>query len=414
MLTNILLIVILVIMSAYFSATETAFSSLNKTRLKTFAEKGNKKAEKALGLVEKYDKLISTILIGNNIVNIAMASIGTMVFIDLINEQSGPAVSTFVITIVVLIFGEITPKSIAKDIPEKFAMFSAPLISFLIIVLTPVNFLFSQWKKLASKIIKNDEDSRMSQEELLMIVEEVTEDGSLDDDESDLIRNAIEFAEQEARDILTHRVDLKAVDIDDDKADIARLFAKTRLSRLLVYDDSIDNIIGVIHMKDFFTEHGITKRPLSSVMATPIFVQEYEKINDLLKRLQQNKTHVAVVVDEYGGTLGIVTMEDILEELVGEIWDEYDEVVENFREVGENVYVVDGSTSFDDFSDFFGVTDDEIETVSVGGWATEQLGKLPEDGDTFTFENLDIIVTKTDGHRVINIQVTCHEEEDEE
>jgi len=230
MTTNIILITILVILSAYFSATETAFSSLNKTRLKAMAEKGNKRARLTLKLAEDYDKLISTILIGNNIVNIACASISTILFIEILNAESGPAVSTLVTTVVVLIFGEITPKSIAKDVPEKFAMFSAPIINVLIILFTPLSFIFGQWQKLASKIIKDDEDAKMSQEELLMIVDEVTEEGSLDDDESDLIKNAIEFAEQEARDILTHRVDLKAVAIDEDKKEIAKLFTKTRLS----------------------------------------------------------------------------------------------------------------------------------------------------------------------------------------
>lgn len=405
MTTKIILIAITVIFSAYFSATETAFSSLNKTRLKAMAEKGNKRAQKTLRLAENYDKLISTILVGNNIVNIACASIGTMLFVEIMDEQSGPAISTLVITIIVLIFGEITPKSIAKDIPERFAMFATPLISVLIFVLTPVNYLFSQWKKLASKIIKDDEDAKMSQEELLMIVDEVTEEGSLDDDEGDLIKNAIEFAEQEARDILTHRVDLEAVAIDEEKEEIAKLFTKTKLSRLLVYEESIDNIIGVIHLKDFFTEKGITKKPIKDIMATPVFVQEYEKINDLLKRLQKNKTHMAVVIDEYGGTLGIVTMEDILEELVGEIWDEYDVVEEDFVEIGENVYDVDGSASFDDFCDFFDI-EEESDNVSVGGWVTELLGKLPEVGDAVTFENLKLVVTEVDSHRVENVEVT--------
>lgn len=405
MTTKIILIVIMVILSAYFSATETAFSSLNKTRLKTMAEKGNKRAQKTLSLAENYDKLISTILVGNNIVNIACASISTMLFVDIINEQSGPAVSTLVTTVIVLIFGEITPKSIAKDIPERFAMFSTPFISILNVILTPVNYLFSQWKKLASKIIKDDEDSKMSSEELMMIVDEVTEEGSFDDDEGDLIKNAIEFTEQEARDILTHRVDLEAVAIDDEKEEIAKLFTKTKLSRLLVYEESIDNIIGVIHLKDFFTEKGITKKPIKDIMATPVFVQEYEKINDLLKRLQKNKTHMAVVIDEYGGTLGIVTMEDILEELVGEIWDEYDVVEEDFVEIGENVFDVDGSASFDDFCDFFDI-EEESDNVSVGGWVTELLGKLPEVGDEVTFEDLKLVVTEVDSHRAENIEVT--------
>ena len=413
MTTNIILIAIMVMLSAYFSATETAFSSLNKTRLKTMAEKGNKRAELTLKLAENYDKLISTILIGNNIVNIACASIGTMLFVEILGSQSGPAISTLVITIVVLIFGEITPKSIAKDLPEKFAMFSAPIINVLSIILTPVSFVFGQWQKFASKIIKDDEESKMSQEELLMIVDEVTEDGSLDDDEGDLIKNAIEFAEQEARDILTHRVDLVAVPVDEEKEEIAKLFTKTKLSRLLVYEEDIDNIIGVIHLKDFFTEKGITQKNIQNIMATPVFVQEYEKINDLLKRLQKNKTHIAVVIDEYGGTLGIVTMEDILEELVGEIWDEYDEVIEEFKEVGKNVFVVDGSASFDDFCDFFDI-DAESDSVSVSGFITELLGKFPEVGDTCEFESLNMEVTKVDSHCAENVRVTKIVNDEEE
>ncbi len=405
MTTSIILIVILVIMSAYFSATETAFSSLNKTRLKTMAEKGNKKAELTLKLAEEYDKLISTILIGNNIVNIAMASIGTVLFVEILDAQSGPAVSTLVITVVVLIFGEITPKSIAKDMPEKFAMFSASIIKGLIALFTPLNFVFSAWKKLVSMVIKNEDDGKMSQEELLMIVDEVTEDGSLDDDEGDLIKNAIEFAEQEARDILTHRVDLVAVPIDEEKEEIAKLFTKTKLSRLLVYEEDIDNIIGVIHMKDFFTEKGITQKKIQNIMAMPVFVQEFEKINDLLKRLQKNKAHMAVVIDEYGGTLGIVTMEDILEELVGEIWDEYDEVTEDFKEVDENVFVVDGSAGLDDFCDFFDV-EAESDSVSVSGFITEILGKFPEVGDVAEFGDLNMEVTKVDSHCAENIRVT--------
>ena len=412
MTTKIILIAIMVIFSAYFSATETAFSSLNKTRIEAMAEKGNKRAELAHALSENYDKLISTILIGNNIVNIACASISTMLFVDVLkNDPSAPAISTLVTTIVVLIFGEITPKSIAKDSPEKFAMFASPIIKALTVIFTPLNFIFAGWKKLVSMVVKADDDNKMSSEELLMIVDEVTEDGSFDDDEGDLIKNAIEFSEQEARDILTHRVDLEAVSIDEDKAEIAKLFTKTKLSRLLVYEEDIDNIIGVIHLKDFFTEKGITRKSIKTIMAKPVFVQEYEKINDLLKRLQKNKTHMAVVIDEYGGTLGIVTMEDILEELVGEIWDEYDVVEEDFVEIGENVFDVDGSASFDDFCDFFEI-EEETDNVSVGGWVTELLGKLPEVGDEVTFENLKLVVTEVDSHRVENIEVTCEKTEE--
>ncbi len=402
------IIAVMVVLSAYFSATETAFSSLNKTRLRAMAEGGNKKAEVTLSLAENYDKLISTILIGNNIVNIAASSIATVMFVHLYGDI-GATISTAVITVVVLIFGEITPKSIAKDSPERFAMFSTPAIRALIWVLTPINFLFSMWKKLISTLFKTEDNAKMSQEELLMLVEEVEQEGSLDTDEGELIRNAIEFSEREAVDILTHRVDLEGFALGTDKAEIAKLFAETQFSRLLVYNESVDDIIGFIHLKDFLTPKGITEKEISEIMAKPVFIQKFEKVNDILKILQQNKSHIAVVIDEYGGTLGIVTMEDILEELVGEIWDEHDEVVLEFDKVDERTYKVDCSANFEDFCEVFDL-EAEAESISVGGWVMEQLGKMPEDGDKFEYENLEITITETDSHRVTQIRVYQREE----
>ena len=406
-----IIIAVMVALSAYFSATETAFSSLNKTRLRAMAEGGNKKAEITLSLAENYDKLISTILIGNNIVNIAASSIATVMFVHLYGDI-GATISTAVITVVVLIFGEITPKSIAKDSPERFAMFSTPAIRALIWILTPINFIFSMWKKLVSKIFKTEDNAKMSQEELLMLVEEVEQEGSLDTDEGELIRNAIEFSEREAVDILTHRVDLEGFALGTDKAEIAELFAETQFSRLLVYNESVDDIIGFIHLKDFLTPKGITEKKIEEIMAKPVFIQKFEKVNDILKILQQNKSHIAVVIDEYGGTLGIVTMEDILEELVGEIWDEHDEVVLDFDKVDERTYKVDCSANFEDFCEVFDL-EAEAESISVGGWVMEQLGKMPEDGDRFEYENLEITITETDSHRVTQIRVFQKEEEQE-
>lgn len=395
---QIIVMAVCVILSAYFSATETAFSSLNRTRLRALAEDGNRKAALACKLNDEYDKLISTILVGNNIVNIALASIGTVLFVRLCGDI-GATVSTVVVTVVVLIFGEITPKSIAKDCPEKFAMFSAPFIRVLIWVLTPVNFIFSMWKKFVAKVLKIQGDSKMSQEELLMLVEEVQQEGSIDTSEGDLLRNAIEFGDLKAEDILTHRVDLEAVPSDAPKEEIARVFTETRFSRLLVYEDTIDNIVGVIHQKDFYVGSGISDKPLKQIITPPLFISSNEKIRDLLKLLQKKKSHVAVVLDEYGGTLGIVTMEDILEELVGEIWDEHDEVVEDFRQVGKDTYLVDCSVNFDDFCRYFDI-EAEAESVSFGGWIMEQLEKIPETNDSFTYENLQITVTATDSHRI--------------
>ena len=411
-ISSILLIVILLVCSAYFSATETAFSSLNRTRLKTMAEKGNKRAELTLELADKYDALLSTILIGNNVVNIGMSSIATLIFIGLMGEM-GASVATLVVTVVVLIFGEISPKILAKEHPEKFAMFSAPIIRVLIVILTPINFLFTQWKKLLSRIFHADSDRKMTADELIMLVEEVEQEGTLDEDESDLIRSAIEFNDLDAQDILTPRVELESVSVDASREEIARVFTESRYSRLLVYDGSIDNIIGVLHQKDFYQGTGMFTGPLQSIMKEPVYIPQSVKISDLLRVLQKHKAHVAVVSDEYGGTLGIVTMEDILEELVGEIWDEHDEVIEEFEKIGEHTYRVLCSAALDELEERF-CTEIESDCTSIAGWVMEMMGRIPEEGDAFDFENLHITVTATDHHRVLEVEIveTPTEEDD--
>ena len=394
------------ILSAYFSATETAFSSANSTRLKTLAEKGSKKAKLACELLEHYDKLLSTILIGNNIVNILMASIGTVLFVRHYGD-AGATISTIVVTVVVLVFGEISPKSVAKDCAERFAMFSAPILRVFLFVLTPLNFLFSLWKKLLAKVFRLNGESKMSQEELLMLVDEVQQDGSIDKNEGELLKNAIDFSEQQAQDILIHRVDLAALPITASKEEVAALFTQTKYSRLLIYQDSIDHILGTVHQKDFYVGCGITEKPLAEIIVPPLFVLENEPISRLLKTLQKAKTHVAVVVDEYGGTCGIVTMEDILEELVGEIWDEHDEIEVFIRKTGANTFLVDSSMDFDEFAAYFQLKTDS-EMTSVSGWVMEQFGRVPESGERITAGPLDVLVTKVDNHRIEEIQITQH------
>ena len=393
--TCIVIMAVCLALSAYCSATETAFSSANTTRLRTLAEKGSGNAALALKLLEQYDRLLSTILIGNNIVNIATASIGTVLFVRHYGD-AGATISTVVVTVVVLIFGEISPKSIAKDCAEKCAMLSAPILRVLIWVLMPLNLLFSLWKKLLAKVFRLNTDSKMSQEELLMLVDEVQQDGSIDRDEGELLKNAIGFSEQEAQDILIHRVDLAA------------LFTQTKYSRLLIYQDSIDHILGTVHQKDFYVGCGVTDQPLSDIISPPVFALENEPIRALLKKLQQAKTHVAVVVDESGGTCGIVTMEDILEELVGEIWDEHDEEEVFLRKIAPDTWLVDAGMDFDDFAEFFQLKTDS-EMVSVSGWVMEQFGRVPEAGDSFVFENLTVRVTRVENHRIEEIQVTREE-----
>ena len=409
--TYIIIMAVCLLLSAYFSATETAFSSANITRLKTRAEKGNSRAALACKLLERYDKLLSTILIGNNIVNIAMASLGTVLFVRSFGDM-GATLSTVVVTVVVLIFGEISPKSIAKDCAEEWAMTAAPFLRCLIWLLMPLNALFSLWKKLLAKVFHLDADSKMSPEELLMLVNEVQQDGSIDKDEGDLLKNAIGFSEQEAQDILIHRVDLAALPVTASKEEAADLFTQTKYSRLLIYREDIDHIIGTIHQKDFYVGCGVTDKPLEEILSPALFVLENEPISLLLKKLQSAKTQVAVVVDEYGGTCGIVTMEDILEELVGEIWDEHDEEEVFIRKIGEDTYLVDASMDFDDFSEFFHLTG-ETDMTSVSGWVMEQCDRVPEVGDHFTCQGLRVQVTRVDNHRTGEIRVTVEQKPEE-
>ena len=402
--TCIIIMAVCLMLSAYFSATETAFSSANTTRLRTLAEKGSSNAALALKLLEQYDRLLSTILIGNNIVNIATASIGTVLFVKHYGD-AGATISTVVVTVVVLIFGEISPKSIAKDCAENWAMTAAPFLRCLIWLLMPLNALFSLWKKLLARMFHLDGDNKMSPEELLMLVNEVQQEGSIDKDEGDLLKNAIGFSEQEAQDILIHRVDLAALPVDATKEEVADLFTQTKYSRLLIYREDIDHIIGTIHQKDFYVGCGVTDKPLEEILSPVMFVLENEPISLLLKKLQLAKTQVAVVVDEYGGTCGIVTMEDILEELVGEIWDEHDEEEVFLRKIAPDTYAVDAGMDFDDFAEFFRLKTDS-EMVSVSGWVMEQFGRVPAAGDSFTFADLAVQVTRVENHRIEEILVT--------
>jgi len=410
--TYLTIMVVCLILSSFFSATETAFSAMNTTKLKTLAEKGNKNAALVCKLDEQYSRLISTILIGNNIVNIAMASVGTVLFTLKFGDM-GATLSTIVVTIVVLIFGEISPKSIANNCPEQLAMLSAPVVQFLIWIFLPLNILFVGWQKLLTKIFHLEPSAKMSQEELLTLVNEVQEDGTIDEDEGGLLRNAIEFSDQEARDILIHRTDLAALPITATKDEIAEMFTETKFSRLLIYRDTIDDILGTIHRKDFYVGRGITEKEVKDIISPAIYVLESEPIRMILKKQQKAKTHVAVVVDEYGGTCGIVTMEDILEELVGEIWDEHEEAEVLLRRIAPDTYLVDASMDFEEFAEYFKLND-ESEMVSVSGWVMEQFGRVPEQGDQLTYKGLEIEVTKVGNHHVDEIRVKQTVVEDEE
>ena len=392
--------VILILLSAVFSASETAYSSLNKTRLKLLAEKGSKKAKRAQKLVEQYDVLLSTILIGNNIVNIALSSLATVLFVSLCGDI-GATLSVVVTTVLVLMFGEITPKSIAKDYPEKFAMGTSLFLSILAVVLRPLCMLFSVWKKMISRAAGDIPESKTSPEELLVIVEEVEQEGTLNKNEGNLLKNAIEFSEIKAEDILTHRVDLEAISDKMTREEIEKVFRRSRFSRLPVYSKSIDNITGILHQKDFFC---FPEKTVGELATKPIYVLQSESASEILRQLQLSKSHVAVVLDEYGGTLGIVTVEDIVEELVGEIWDEHDEATDKYRLRNDGSTLVDAGETVGDFSEHFGV-EIESESVSVGGFMMEKLEKIPEVGDSCRVSGLLVTVEETDGQRVTFVSV---------
>ena len=410
---SLIIIFLCLIMSGYFSATETAFLSFNKLRMKTMAEKGNKRASLVLKLSANYDSMLSTILIGNNIVNILGTSLTTVLFVNLIGEANGASVATIVTTVVVLIFGEVSPKSIAKESPEKFALFSAPLLNILITVLTPFNFLFRQWKKILSLIFKSSGDTGITEEELLSFVEEAEQDGGIDEQESMIIKSAISFTELEAIDILTPRVDISAVSTDATKEDIAKVFTETAYSRLPLYEDTIDHIKGIIYHTDFHNYVYNTDKTIDDIVRPALFVPENKKIDDLLKDLQQQKLHIAVVLDEFGGTVGIITLEDILEQIVGEIWDEHDEVNQEIEIKSENEYIVLGNTNINKLYEALDVEyDEEEETfVIVNGLVMSQLGKVPSLHDNFDYKGYHFDVISMDNKRVEKVRRTKLPEE---
>lgn len=411
-MSKVLAIAVLVIFSAYFSATETAFTSVNRIRIKNLANDGNKRAREVHDLSEKFDALLSTILVGNNIVNIAMSSIATVLFMEMYPVY-GATVATVVITIVVLVFGEISPKSLAKESPERFAMFSAPILRIFMVLLAPVNLIFSGWKKLLAKIFRTVDSRPITEDELLTIVEEAETEGGIDVEQSELIQNAIEFNELEAWDVLTPRVDVKAIEIDETQDEIAEMFLSTGFSRLPVYEDDLDNIVGVLNQKDFHNYIKGMDTPVSAYVKPVVFVAGSMKISQLLKRLQMGKTHIAIIVDEYGGTSGLVTMEDIIEELVGEIYDEHDaEQLQDIVQQQDGSYRVLCGTNLDKMFDYFDVEED-IDATTVNGWVVLQLDKLPSAGDTFTYEadykRFDVKVTKADQRKALEINMVVTE-----
>ncbi len=405
----IIAIVVLVLLSGFFSGTETAFSCANKIRLKTYVSQGKKNAKAVYKFAdEDYDKLVTAILVGNNIVNLTASALGTILFADLmINHQDlAPTISTIVLTVVVLLFGEITPKYLASVYPEKFCFFTYPLMLLFYWILWPLTKIFDFYKTGLTKIFKLEKDESVTDEELLSLVEEAEESGTLKEDESELVRSALEFDDLKVEDILVPRVNVYAADVESTMEEVCELFKKTGYSRLPVYKDTIDNVIGVIHERDFFVGYLGGEKEIGHLVQEIAFTTEYTRISALLKQLQKQKIHMAAVSDEYGGLVGIVTLEDILEELVGEIWDEHDEEEVLYGEIAEGEYWVDGRFDLDSFFELYEVETGEMEFESntTGGWVTEIYGGIPPVGEIVRFNDLEIKVVKTTKKKVLKVR----------
>ncbi len=394
----------LICMSSFFSASETAFTCFNKIRIKNLANLGDKKAIEVLKLSGDYDKLLSTILIGNNIVNITSASLATILFTKFF-PSSGVTISTIVMTIAVLIFGEISPKTLAKQHPEKIVLSTVSILKFFVIIITPINYILSLWKKMFNKLFRKNDEPSITEDELKTIIEEVESEGVINKHEGELIRSAIEFDDLNAEDIYTPRIDIVAVEENDSIEEIKEIFMESGYSRLPVYSESIDRIIGVIHEKEFYRLVNKKMTSIKEIIKNILYITPNKKISSLLRDLQQAKSHMAVVVDEYGGTEGLVTLEDIIEELVGDIWDEHDEILDYFKKIDENKYIVSCNADIDDMIEYLGLKlDCKYDDVStVNGFVIKCFDKIPDVGDTIVTDNIKITVTKAESKRVNEI-----------
>lgn len=411
-------IILLIIMSAFFSATETAFSSVNKIRLKHEASNGNKKAARAMKIAENFDKTLTTILVGNNIVNILSTSLGTVICTELFGAK-GVGIATAAMTVLILIFGEIMPKSLAKENAEKFALAFGGLLNVFIVVLTPVTFIFRGLKNLVSKLFKSGSDApSVTEDELKYIIDEIEEEGVLEEQESDLVRSALEFDDKNVSEVLIPRVRITAVEKNDSLEHIRELFFTEQYSRMPVYEKNIDNIIGFIHERDFFKltvsdEHA---EGIESIIHEVIYITEFQTVSEVLARMQKEKIHMAIIKDQYGGTYGMVTMEDLIEELLGEIYDETDEEDHSFIKISDNEYDAAADFNLREFEEKLGLPEDTIksESYTLGGWALELFGRIPQAGDEVKDGAFTLKVLEAEENRIIRLKITVDKPDESE
>ncbi len=411
---NITIIVILIALSAFCSCIETAFSCANNIRLKKFADAGSKKAKVALYIINNYDKALTAILILNNIVNLGCSSLATVVCLELFGDY-GAAISTGATTLLVLTFGEVIPKCLGKEKSDSISMAVARILKVIMVVLTPFIFVFAKIKTLALKLFRvKQEDSTVTEDELKIIVESIEEQGVLEEQESQMVRSALDFDEKTAEEILTPRVDVTAIDIDEDTDTITEIIRTQRFSRIPVYKGSVDNIVGILHSWDFMDEIIKGGKPdLKKLIIKPEFIFRTQKLSAILANFRKKKLHIAIVTDEYGGTLGILTMEDLLEEIVGEIWDEDEEIEQDFIKLADNRYKVSGDMELEDMLELFGKKLDDIDSdsITVGGFVFETFGTVPQKGEEFERDGLSFKVIKVKDRRIHSVIVNVLEAE---
>lgn len=418
-----LILVIMIILSAFFSASETAFSSVNLIRLRQYAEDGRPGAKKALNVAERFDEVLLAILIGNNIVNLASASLATIVATEVLHlGASGAPIATAVMTVLIIIFGEILPKSYAKENSESLALAIGTIYYYMIIIMKPLIKIFMVLKDFVAKLYrKKDDEPSVTEDELNVIIDTMEEEGVLQQDEVEMLQSVLDLSETFVKDIMTPRVDVIAVDVHDSTEHIKNVFLEEKYSRIPVYDESRDNIVGILYERDLFSaiiERGSTEDiVIADIMRDPMYVSYTMRVSDLLTRLQLEKQHLAIVADEYGGTAGLVTMEDVLEEVVGEIYDEHDEQVDYIKQTSENSYIVQGETPISKLVKYFNLDeDDEAESNTVNGWLIEKIGDFPEKGQKFVYKFLEFEIKELDEKviQIVNVNKLNNIEEQEE
>lgn len=406
-----IVIAVLILLSGFFSCVETAFSSANTIRLKALVDNKNRRAVHALWICDRFDKALTAILIGNNMVNLGCSSLATLLCMNLF-ENYAAAIATGATTLLVLTFGEVIPKCIGREMSDSIVLYTALGLRIFTYVLTPLIYFFIGIKTLFMKLtrIKKDTPS-VTEDELKYIIESIEEEGILEEQESELVQSALEFDEKTAQEILTPRVDVTAIDIDDDRDKIHDIIIRERYSRIPVYENDIDNIIGILHTRDYLEEALGGEVDIRAMLTPAHFIYKSLKLSDILNEFRANKFHIAIVTDEYGGMLGIVTMEDLLEEIVGDIWDEDEDEEHTFTQLRDGRYLVSGDMELEDLFEILGIAPDEdIESISVGGFIIEQLGSIPMRGQKLVYEGVRFTVKRVKNRRIISALVEKQKE----